>query len=96
MSPACLLLSCLAASPQDAAPAAAGATRARALFELRILREFVGEAAGDQLGWGIEGAGDVDGDGAIDYLITNAWSGIAGSQSGRAFLMAGKRKPVTK
>jgi hypothetical protein len=53
-------------------------------------------AARTAAGFDTTGMGDVDGDGAIDFLITNAWSGVAGRQSGRAFLLAGKRKPVTE
>jgi hypothetical protein len=32
--------------------------------------------------------GDVDGDGAIDFLITSAWSGIRGFHSGRMFIIS--------
>lgn len=36
--------------------------------------------------------GDVDGDGAIDFLITSAWSGVNGFQSGRVFVIAGEKR----
>ena len=51
--------------------------------------------ANETFGFDTTGMGDVDGDGAIDFLITNAWSGIAGLRSGRAFLLAGT-KPARK
>lgn len=57
----------------------------------RRLAAWVCTQAGETFGFDTTGMGDVDGDGAIDYLITNAWSGIAGRQSGRAFLVAGPR-----
>ncbi len=52
--------------------------------------------ANETFGFDTTGMGDVDGDGAIDYLITNAWSEISGKQSGRAFLLAGKKNAVPK
>jgi hypothetical protein len=58
------------------------------------LREsWVCTVANETFGFDTTGMGDVDGDGAIDYLITNAWSEISGKQSGRAFLLAGPRLP---
>jgi len=56
-----------------------------------LLRSWICTVAGETFGFDTTGMGDLDGDGAIDYLITNAWSGIAGQQSGRAFLLAGER-----
>jgi len=56
-----------------------------------VLRAWVCTLAGETFGFDTTGMGDVDGDGAIDFLITNAWSGVAGKQSGRAFLLAGSR-----
>src|SRR5262245_41976059 len=54
------------------------------------LREsWVCNVAGETFGFDTTGMGDVDGDGALDFLITNAWSGVSGRQSGRAFLIAG-------
>jgi hypothetical protein len=56
------------------------------------LREsWVCTVASETFGFDTTGMGDVDGDGAIDYLVTNAWSGIKGRQSGRAFLIAGRK-----
>lgn len=59
--------------------------------EGRELASWVCTRANETFGFDTTGMGDVDGDGATDYLITNAWSGIAGNQSGRAFLVAGPR-----
>lgn len=56
-----------------------------------LLQQWVCTLANETFGFDTTGMGDVDGDGAIDYLITNAWSGSAGRQSGRAFLLSGKR-----
>ena len=36
----------------------------------RIIRKWVGEAAGDQFGWTARRAGDIDKDGAIDFVAT--------------------------
>jgi hypothetical protein len=57
-----------------------------------LLDAWVCTLANETFGFDTTGMGDVDGDGAIDYLITNAWSGIRGAQSGRAFLLAGARR----
>jgi hypothetical protein len=56
-----------------------------------LVESWVCTVANETFGFDTTGMGDVDGDGAIDYLITNAWSGITGRQSGRAFLLAGKK-----
>ena len=44
---------------------------------------------GALLGMSVEAAGDVDGDGTTDHLVTSAWSGVNGLRSGRAYLVAG-------
>ena len=43
---------------------------------------------GDTFGFDAVGMGDVDGDGAVDFLITSAWSGIHGFHSGRMFIIS--------
>lgn len=45
---------------------------------------------GDTFGFDATGIGDVDGDGVIDFLLTSAWSGVKGFQSGRVFVISGK------
>jgi VCBS repeat protein/FG-GAP repeat protein len=57
------------------------------------LREaWICTVANETFGFDTTGMGDVDGDGVIDYLITNAWSGVKGTKSGRAFLLAGAKR----
>ena len=60
-----------------------------------LLGAWVCTQANETFGFDTTGMGDVDGDGAIDFLITNAWSDVAGTRSGRAFVLAGPalRKP---
>jgi hypothetical protein len=53
---------------------------------------WVCTVANETFGFDTTGMGDVDGDGAIDFLITNAWSGVKGQRSGRAFLLAGEKR----
>ena len=50
---------------------------------LLLGNRILGQGAGVALG-------DVDGDGAIDFLVTSAWSGVNGFQSGRVFVISGK------
>lgn len=45
---------------------------------------------GDTFGFDATGIGDVNGDGVMDFLLTSAWSGIKGFQSGRIFVISGK------
>jgi hypothetical protein len=60
-----------------------------------ILGAWVATVANETFGFDTTGLGDVDGDGATDFLITNAWSEIHGKQTGRAFVVAGtpRRSP---
>ena len=57
----------------------------------RELRRFTGRVAGETLGFDSVGIGDVDGDGAPDYLLTSAYSLVNGPRSGRAYIVAGQR-----
>ncbi len=50
---------------------------------------FWGEAAGDQAGWGVAGAGDVDGDGFDDLLVGAPWNDEAGDRAGQSYLIPG-------
>lgn len=56
-----------------------------------LLRSITGNVVGETLGFDTTGIGDVDGDGVIDLLLTSAWSGINGSQSGRMLIISGKQ-----
>lgn len=55
-----------------------------------LMRAFTCRIPGDTFGFDATGVGDVDGDGVIDFLLTSAWSGINGFQSGRVFIVSGK------
>jgi hypothetical protein len=56
----------------------------------KLLQTITCRIAGDTFGFDTTNLGDVDGDGAIDFLITSAWSGVNGFQSGRVFVIAGE------
>jgi len=60
-----------------------------------VLGAWICTQANETFGFDTTGVGDVDGDGAVDFLITNAWSDVKGTRSGRAFVVAGPklRKP---
>jgi hypothetical protein len=55
-----------------------------------VLQDIVGAVPGETLGFDAVAVGDVDGDGAPDYLITSAWSGVNGLRSGRVYIVSGK------
>jgi len=55
-----------------------------------LMRTFTCRIPGDTFGFDATQIGDVDADGAIDFLVTSAWSGIHGFQSGRVFIISGK------
>lgn len=57
----------------------------------KVLETFTARQAGDTLGFDAQGIGDVDGDGAIDFLLTSAWSNVKFPQGGRVFVVAGKK-----
>ncbi|MFT5050134.1 MAG: hypothetical protein ACI8QZ_001529 [Chlamydiales bacterium] len=56
-----------------------------------LLSAWTSLQAGDTLGFDAVGLGDVDGDGAADYLLTSAWSAVRGPRTGRVFVVAGPR-----
>jgi hypothetical protein len=56
----------------------------------RLLRTITGRVPGETLSFDAVGIGDVNGDGATDYLITSAWSMVNGMRSGRVFIVSGK------
>jgi hypothetical protein len=50
---------------------------------------FVGEQGGDEAGWSVAGAGDVNGDGYDDILIGATGSDDGGPESGQTYLILG-------
>ena len=50
---------------------------------------WTGRVMGETFGFDATGMGDVDGDGAIDFLVTSAWSAKNGAKSGRVYILAG-------
>ena len=56
----------------------------------KLLRAMTSRTPGDTFGFDTTNLGDVDGDGAIDFLVTSAWSGVSGFRSGRLFVIAGE------
>ena len=57
----------------------------------RVLQTITGRIPGETLGFDATGAGDVDGDGVNDLLVTSSWSNIKGFRSGRMYIISGKR-----
>lgn len=55
-----------------------------------LLRSITGRVPGETLGFDATGAGDVDGDGTNDFLVTSSWSNIRGFRSGRMYVISGK------
>lgn len=51
---------------------------------------FVGEQPYDNAGWGLSGAGDVDGDGFADFLIGAWYNDQNGKDAGKAYLIKGR------
>ncbi|UCG68296.1 MAG: FG-GAP repeat protein [Thermoplasmata archaeon] len=50
---------------------------------------FTGEAAGDEFGWSVSGAGDVNNDGFDDIIVGARSNGAGGSNAGRAYVYSG-------
>lgn len=57
------------------------------------LRTITCNVKNDTFGFDATGVGDVNGDGAIDFLLTSAWSEVCGEKCGRAFIIAGESAP---
>lgn len=55
-----------------------------------ILYFFVGDAAGDQLGWSVAGAGDVNSDGFADLIVGSPLNDANGVDAGLAQVLSGK------
>ena len=54
--------------------------------EVKILREWRGEASGDQFGWIARSVGDVDGDGVTDIVVSAPTHGESGPKTGRVYV----------
>jgi len=55
----------------------------------KLLQTYTSRTPGDTLGFDAVAIGDVDGDGATDFLITAGWSAVHGFHSGRVFVISG-------
>jgi hypothetical protein len=53
-----------------------------------LMKTFTCRTPGDTFGFDAVTMGDVDGDGASDFLITSGWSGVHGYHSGRVFIVS--------
>lgn len=58
----------------------------------KLLQTITCRTPGDTFGFDTTNLGDVNADGTIDFLITSAWSGANGFQSGRVFVIAGEAR----
>jgi tetratricopeptide (TPR) repeat protein len=56
----------------------------------RLLRTITSRVPGETLGFDAVGVGDVNGDGAVDYLLTSAYSLVNGPRSGRVYIISGR------
>jgi len=54
----------------------------------RLMKTFTCRMPGDAFGFDAVTMGDVDGDRTDDFLVTAAWSGIAGYHSGRVLILS--------
>jgi FG-GAP repeat/RTX calcium-binding nonapeptide repeat (4 copies) len=71
----------------------AGATRANIdLTSLAASDGFIiqGNAVGDEAGWSVSAAGDVDGDGFDDLIVGAPDAGLGGTDAGAAYVIFGK------
>ncbi len=58
--------------------------------DVNIIREWDGEAAGDQFGWIARVIGDVDGDGINDFVTSAPTKNIRGENAGRIYVYSGR------
>ena len=57
----------------------------------KILATYTCRQAGDTFGFDAQGIGDIDGDGAIDFVCTSGWSPVHGARTGRVLIIAGPK-----
>lgn len=68
----------------------AGRVRIRSGLDTTLLHEFLGEAAGDQLGFSVSAMGDINGDDHDDIVVGAPGNDAAGSSAGRAYVFSGQ------
>lgn len=56
----------------------------------KLLTTWTCRQQDDTFGFDAIGIGDVDGDGAVDFLLTSGWSTARGPKTGRVFVVAGR------
>jgi len=59
-----------------------------------LLRTYTCATAGETFGFDTTSLGDMNGDGAPDFLVTAAYSAVNGPKSGRVFVVAGPSAPA--
>lgn len=59
---------------------------------VKVVREWDGEASGDQFGWIARNIGDVDGDGIPDVVTSAPTSGAGGDKAGRVYVYSTKTR----
>jgi len=57
---------------------------------VRIVREWDGESANDQFGWIARTLGDIDGDGAADFVTSAPTKAIGGAGAGRIYVYSSR------
>jgi hypothetical protein len=58
--------------------------------QVKIIREWDGEAANDQFGWIARNIGDVDGDGVPDFVTSAPTNAAGGDKAGRVYVYSTK------
>ena len=58
-------------------------------FDGSVLYTFIGNSAGDKLGWSVDGAGDVNGDGYADVIVSAPLDDVFAPGTGSAWVFSG-------